>query len=160
MVTAPRHSAAAQTRDQYSIVSNTLKKAPAARNEQPRRAKGMEMGKNSSGKGQFTMLGEGTVFEGTMSIPHDVRIEGSIKGKIETAESLTVGPTGVVEADIKAKSAIIGGKVVGNVIVDDRVELESNATLIGDLTTRDLIINEGSVFHGNCSMESIKGERV
>ncbi len=123
------------------------------------RAEGMHMGKGA-GKGQFTMLGEGTVFEGTLVVPHDIRVEGAVKGKIETAESLTVGPSGVVEADVKAKSAIIGGKIIGNVIVDDRVELESNAMLMGDLTTRDLVINEGAVFHGNCSMENAKGEKV
>lgn len=111
-------------------------------------------------KGLYTIIGEGTVFEGTITVPHSVRIDGSFKGKIETSEILTVGNTGVVEADVIAKSAIIGGKVVGNLTIEDRVELEVNSSLIGDLKTKDLIINEGAVFHGNCAMDKINGDVV
>jgi cytoskeletal protein CcmA (bactofilin family) len=111
-------------------------------------------------KGDFTMIGEGAVFEGTITAPHYVRIDGIAKGKIETSDALIVGTTGVIEADIKAKSAIIGGKVKGNLIVEERVELESKATLIGDLKTRDLVINEGCIFHGNCSMEGEKSSKA
>ena len=107
----------------------------------------------SSAKGLYTMLGESTVFEGTITVPHSLRIDGIVKGKIETGEVLTVGPSGVIEADVKAKSAIIGGKVTGNVYVEDRIELESKASIIGDIRTRDLIINEGAVFQGNCTMD-------
>lgn len=113
-----------------------------------------------SHKGLYTIFGEGTIFEGTVTIPHSVRIDGSFKGKIETSEILTIGHGGIVEADIVAKSAIIGGKVIGNITVDDRVELEANASLIGDLKTKDLVINEGAVFHGNCSMDKVKGDPV
>jgi cytoskeletal protein CcmA (bactofilin family) len=113
-----------------------------------------------SHKGDFTMIGEGSVFEGTISAPHYIRIDGTAKGKIESTDALIVGATGVIEADIKAKSAVIGGKVKGNLIVEDRVELESNASFVGDLKTRDLVINEGCVFHGNCSMESEKSIKV
>lgn len=108
---------------------------------------------NVTAKGLYTMLGESTVFEGTLTVPHSLRIDGTVKGKIETAEALTVGPGGVIEADIKAKSAIIGGKVTGNVYVEDRIELEAKASITGDIRTRDLIINEGAIFQGNCSME-------
>ncbi|KMQ51834.1 hypothetical protein CHISP_1330 [Chitinispirillum alkaliphilum] len=104
-------------------------------------------------KGLLTMIGEGAVCEGTLIVPHSIRIEGKFKGHLESSEIITVGSTGEVEADIKAKSAIIGGKVVGNMTILERVELEVNATMIGDLHTKDLVINDGAVFHGNCSME-------
>ncbi|NLG17010.1 MAG: polymer-forming cytoskeletal protein [Fibrobacter sp.] len=109
-------------------------------------------------KGLYTIIGEGTVFEGTINVPHSLRIDGSFKGKIETTEVITIGNNGIVEADIIAKSAIIGGKVIGNLSVKDRVELEANSSLRGDLKTRDLVINEGAVFHGNCSMPKIEAE--
>jgi cytoskeletal protein CcmA (bactofilin family) len=117
------------------------------------------MDKGSS-KGLYTMLGESTVFEGTMVVPHSLRIDGRVKGRVEAGEVLTVGPTGVIEADIKAKSAIIGGKVSGNLVAEDRVELEAKASLIGDIKTRDLVINEGAVFEGNCSMSSANAVKV
>jgi cytoskeletal protein CcmA (bactofilin family) len=117
------------------------------------------MHKNSN-KGLYTMIGEGTVFEGKIVVPHSIRIDGTMKGKMETTETLTVGNTGVIEADIVAKSAIIAGRVVGNLSVEDRVELEAQASLVGDLKTRDLIINEGATFHGNCSMDNGKNVKV
>jgi cytoskeletal protein CcmA (bactofilin family) len=110
------------------------------------------MGK-SDDKGLHTIIGEGTTLEGTIIVPHSVRIDGALKGKLQTTETLTVGKLGTIEADITAKSAIIGGKICGNMSVEDRVELEASASLIGDLKTRDLIINEGATFHGNCSMD-------
>jgi cytoskeletal protein CcmA (bactofilin family) len=106
----------------------------------------------SNPKGLYTMLGESSVFEGTLSVPHSLRIDGHVKGKIEAGEMVTIGQNGTIEADIKAKSAIIGGKVTGNVIVEDRIELESNASVVGDIRASDLVINEGAVFVGNCSM--------
>ena len=104
-------------------------------------------------KSLITMLGPESVFEGTIRVPHTLRIDGVFKGKIETAGMLTIGNEGRVEASIIAKSAIIGGKVAGNVIVEERVVLESSSSLVGDLRTRDLVINEGAIFHGKCSMK-------
>jgi cytoskeletal protein CcmA (bactofilin family) len=94
------------------------------------------------------------VFEGNLVVPHSLRIDGRVKGRIETGESLTVGPTGIIEADIKAKSLICGGKIIGNVVAEDRIELESKASLTGDIQTRELIINEGAYFQGNSRMEA------
>ena len=111
-------------------------------------------------KGLYTILGEGTHFDGTIIVPHSLRIDGTFRGKIETSEVLTIGNTGVIEADIIAKSAIIGGRVTGNLTVQDRVVMEANSSLIGDLNTKDLIINEGALFHGNCTMEKTKGDLV
>ncbi len=108
-------------------------------------------------KGLHTILLEGTVFEGSIFVPHNLRIDGSFSGKIESSENITVGATGVIKADVKAKSAIIGGKIIGNLMVEDRVELETKSSLIGDLKSKDLVINEGAVFHGNCSMNNNVG---
>jgi cytoskeletal protein CcmA (bactofilin family) len=107
-------------------------------------------------KGFFTMIGEGSVFEGVITVPHSIKIDGTLKGKVETSEALTIGKSGIVEADIVAKSAIIGGRVTGNLAAEERVELEVNASLIGDLKTRDLVICEGAIFHGKCSMKEQK----
>lgn len=109
-------------------------------------------------KNAYTLVGEGAVFEGNLVVPHPVRIDGTIRGKIETTEMLTVGKSAIVEADVVAKSAIIGGSVRGNLVIQDRLELESESKLIGDLKTRELVINDGAVFHGNCSME--RGEET
>jgi cytoskeletal protein CcmA (bactofilin family) len=104
------------------------------------------------GKGAYTLIGEGTIIEGTIIVPHPIRIDGTLRGSLETVEMLTVGVTGTVEANIIAKSAMIGGKMVGNITVEDRVELEAHSSLEGDLKAREIIISEGAFFNGNCFM--------
>jgi len=107
-------------------------------------------------KGFYTMLGPESEFEGKIRVPHSIRIDGVFKGRIETAGMLTIGTKGDVEAEIIAKSVIIGGKVRGNIFTEERVELETGSVLEGDLKTKDLVINEGAVFHGACSMKEQK----
>jgi len=105
-----------------------------------------------SGKTLLTMVGEGAVFEGVLNVPHSIRIDGTLKGKLETSETVTIGATGVVEADIAARNAIVGGLVIGNVTISERVELEAHASLTGDLKTKTLVINEGATFKGKSVM--------
>jgi cytoskeletal protein CcmA (bactofilin family) len=105
-------------------------------------------------KGLYTMLGESSVFNGNLTVPHSLRVDGQLKGNIEAGEVVTIGPNGLVEGNITSKSAIIGGKVLGNVMTEDRIELESKAVITGDISTRDLVITEGAVFTGNCRMDA------
>ena len=107
---------------------------------------------NGVGKGLHTVIGTGTVIEGVLKVFHDIRVDGIIKGKIFIEGDLIVGNSGSIEADIEVISTKIGGKIVGNLIAKERIELEENASVVGDIKTKDLIINEGAVFHGNCSM--------
>ena len=110
-----------------------------------------------------TLVGHGTVIEGSLNISSSIRIDGKIMGKIKCSDSLLVGKTGVVEASVKVKNATIGGKVVGDIQADEVVILESNSAVIGDVTTKKLIIEEGAIFNGTCHMSndlSSKAKRV
>jgi len=113
---------------------------------------------DKNGKGLLNIIGAGSVFEGTINVPHSIRIDGAYKGRIQTAESITVGETGVVEAEIRAQNAFIFGKVLGNMYIDERVELHTSAVAIGDLHAKELVVKEGAIYHGHCSMQ--KGHQV
>jgi len=109
-----------------------------------------------NGKGLLNIIGSGSVFEGAINVPHSIRIDGHFKGKLQTAEAVTVGEAGTVEAEVKAQNAFIFGKVMGNIYVEDRVELHTSAVVVGDLHAKELVIKEGAVYHGNCSMQKGK----
>lgn len=109
---------------------------------------------NTPGRGLQTVLGAGAVIEGTVKINHDIRVDGTVKGKLSVDGDLIVGNTGLIEADIEVVSTKIGGKIIGNLSARERIELEENASITGDIRTKDLVINEGAVFHGNCSMNA------
>jgi cytoskeletal protein CcmA (bactofilin family) len=112
------------------------------------------MAKGQIGDGTMnTLVGSGTVIEGKLKVASSMRVDGRILGEVVCQDALLVGKTGVVEASIKVKSATIGGKVSGNVEAQDVVVLEGKSVLIGDVTTRKLIIEEGAVFNGTCHME-------
>ncbi|MCK4772079.1 MAG: polymer-forming cytoskeletal protein [Candidatus Latescibacteria bacterium] len=99
-----------------------------------------------------TLVGHGTVFEGHLNVSSSMRVDGKIIGQITCSDSLLVGKTGVVEASVKVKNATIGGRVVGDIEASEVVILEGNSAVIGDVTTKKLIIEEGAVFNGTCHM--------
>jgi cytoskeletal protein CcmA (bactofilin family) len=64
--------------------------------------------------------------------------------------SLVVTSLGVVDADIEVAIAVIEGVVNGNIIATERVILERNAKVMGQITTRSLSVSPGAVFDGDC----------
>lgn len=111
-----------------------------------------------------TIIGKGSVINGKVSIRNSVRIEGRIIGEISSTGTVTIGSKGEVEGDIVAVNAVIGGKVKGSIKASERIILETNSILIGDLKTAKLTIDEGAMFEGKCCMteeeeESAKKEK-
>jgi cytoskeletal protein CcmA (bactofilin family) len=107
-----------------------------------------------------TIIAKGTKITGNIDMQGSLRIDGYIKGQVNSSETLTIGTTGVVEGEVRVKEAVVGGKVMGNLIATQKVELESNASILGDVKTRIFVIKEGGIFHGNCSMKAEgEGER-
>ncbi len=100
-----------------------------------------------------TLLGDGSRFKGTVECEGTMRIDGKVDGKILARDSVIVGETGTIKADVLAPNIVIGGKVTGNVTAENRLELLSGAQLYGDIQTPTLAIAEGVVFQGNCNMK-------
>ena len=99
-----------------------------------------------------SILAQGCTFKGEVQIQGIFRVEGEFDGTVRTPEQLVVGKTGVVRGDIQVKNAIIGGKVIGNITAETKIELQSGSHVEGDIRTRRLVIDEGVFFEGNCSM--------
>lgn len=98
-----------------------------------------------------TIIGKGTQVEGNMTVAQSLRIDGSFKGSINASETLIVGASGeLTDVKVNVKNAIIGGKIKGNITASNKVTLESSSRLEGDLTAKLLVIEEGSLFTGNC----------
>ena len=113
----------------------------------------MKNKKDKGEEGLNTIIGKGSVIEGTLQVEGEIRVDGTVKGKISSAESLTVGNGGVVEADLNTKVAVIGGNVTGNVFASEKIELQSKAVVEGEITTKNLTVEEGAIFHGKCNMK-------
>ncbi len=103
-----------------------------------------------------TIIGKDTVITGTLDIKGALRVDGTVKGKILCSDCVTVGATGLVEAEIEADSAIIAGKMVGNVVTTEKIELQTKCEMEGDLRTKSLVIEQGAIFCGACNMKDTK----
>jgi cytoskeletal protein CcmA (bactofilin family) len=100
-----------------------------------------------------TIIGKGTNIEGTVNIEGSTRIDGNVTGKVISNDVITVGSTGVVKAEIRAKAIVVGGRVEGNLFASDKVELQAKSELVGDITSKSLLVEHGAIFHGSSKMK-------
>jgi len=102
-------------------------------------------------------LGQGSRIEGRLSFEASVRIDGQVEGEISAKDTVLIGESAVVSAQIQASTVIVLGRVNGDVTARKRVELRAPARLIGNLNTPGLVIHEGVTFEGHCTMAAAEG---
>lgn len=97
-------------------------------------------------------LGEATEFKGLLSFQGTVRIDGKLEGEVVTKDTLIVGESADIKAEITVGIMISEGKIMGNVTASNRIEIRSKSRLIGNIKTPSLIIEQGAIFDGSCQM--------
>ncbi len=110
-------------------------------------------------KGEFegtTVIAEGVRVQGDFKGEGPMIIDGIVQGTISTAAGVEVGPSAAIEADISAGSLVVAGKIKGNIMAKDRLELLSGSHVEGDVVTRILVIGEGATLNGRCTMNKDK----
>jgi len=114
----------------------------------------MEKRKEKMDGGLNTFVGKGSTIKGEVEVEGGIRIDGTIKGSIKATDTVIVGAEGVVEADIDTKVVVLGGNVTGIITALEKAELQSKAVVIGEITTKSLVVEQGAVFHGKCNMKN------
>ncbi len=71
-----------------------------------------------------------------------------------SSDTLFVGETGHVKANVQVGIAIVSGEITGNITAKERVELHASARVVGDIVTPVLLLEEGAVFDGHCQMKN------
>ncbi|MCS3657147.1 bactofilin family protein [Salinibacter ruber] len=107
---------------------------------------------------QVNLVGEGTVFEGTVRAKSDVRASGRIVGTLEVDGKTMIAEEGEVEGEIIATNVEIAGQVQGEIYVDERLVLKSTAQVDGTIETDRLVVEEGAEFTGECEMGTTLSE--
>ena len=103
-------------------------------------------------EGSYTFLGKGVDFKGKAKFDSSVRIDGHFDGQIVSQDTLIIGEGGVVKGEITCESIICSGKLEGNVVASQKVQLLKPAVLIGSVRTPSFSVEEGVLFHGTCDM--------
>jgi cytoskeletal protein CcmA (bactofilin family) len=98
-------------------------------------------------------VGNGTVLTGETTFQAMLRVDGHLTGRV-TSEvgTLVIGATGRVDANISVAAAVINGTINGDVTASERVELGRTAKVIGNIHSPRLMIEDGAVFEGSCTM--------
>ena len=100
-----------------------------------------------------TTIGSSIVVDGEITGEEPLTILGTVKGKIAVAQNLIVENGATVEANIEAQALTISGRLTGNVMARERVELRSDAKVVGDVKSPRIVIADGASFKGNVDMD-------
>jgi cytoskeletal protein CcmA (bactofilin family) len=99
-------------------------------------------------------LDSSSKISGKLSFDGPTRIDGQVDGEITSKDALVIGESAVITAQIKAGSVTVAGKVSGDISAAQRIEIRPSAKVLGNLTTAVLVVHEGALFEGHCSMQS------
>lgn len=100
-----------------------------------------------------TIIGSSIVIDGEISGDEDLVILGTVKGRIRLKENLQVERGAVVEADIESATVKIDGQITGNIQASERVELQPDGRMVGDIRAPRILIADGASFKGNIDMD-------
>lgn len=106
----------------------------------------------STGDTSTNVIGENSYFTGNFSINGSLRIDGRFEGKSLKADQLYIGHDGKIKTNIDAVSVIVEGLIMGNINATSRVLLMPTAKVYGDIRTPELIIQNGVLLEGRCTI--------
>lgn len=103
-------------------------------------------------------LGSQTEFTGKLSFSGVVHVDGVFDGEIISRGTLVVGSESVVTARIHSAVLKISGEVRGDLTATEKIELYPPAKVFGNIRTPILVVEEGVLFEGTCSMAAVRDE--
>lgn len=112
---------------------------------------------NSSTPRSLACLGTTVEVKGKISGEEDLQIDGKVEGPISLqGQTLTVGRTGQLNSEVTAREVVVHGKVTGNLRARDRVEIKKDGSVIGDIATARISIEDGAYFKGHIEIDHPK----
>ncbi len=99
-------------------------------------------------------LGQSLHFKGEISGNEDLHVDGSVEGLIHLEDrKLVIGASAKVTADVIAREVVVYGNVKGNLQARDRIEIKKDGSVVGDLTTARIMIEDGAYFKGSIEID-------
>jgi cytoskeletal protein CcmA (bactofilin family) len=114
----------------------------------------MNIANNSSNS--KNVLNSDVELKGTLKFAGELTFDGKLEGDINSEGTLNLGDNAVVKGTIDAGTVIVRGKITGNVIAKDKVDIKGKTELFGDIRSSKLAIEEGVTFVGKCEVNPNK----
>lgn len=100
-----------------------------------------------------TFIGPSVKLEGNFDADGDIVVEGLLTGNLTTRGDVRVGSQSVIDAKIDAKNAVIAGRIKGNITILNSLTLRSTASILGDIKTMSLTVEDGATINGKITMK-------
>ena len=104
-------------------------------------------------KEEIINIGKSIFIKGELTGDENLTIEGRVEGKIELRDhNLVIGPHGAVKGQLNARNLTVSGRVVGNVSAAELVEIQASGSIVGDIKSSRISIEEGAYFKGSVDL--------
>ena len=114
----------------------------------------METPKPPHTASEMTLISKSVTIKGEVLCDEDLYIDGQVEGTINPkGYRLTIGPNGRVKANITARAVVVQGRLEGDIHASDRVDLKQSATVVGDIVTQLISIDEGVTLTGRVNVQ-------
>tara|TARA_B100000586_G_C19783597_1_gene291111 strand:- start:83 stop:463 length:381 start_codon:yes stop_codon:yes gene_type:complete len=105
-------------------------------------------------------LGSDALFKGTLNFEGTVRIDGKFEGTVNTKDTLVIGETGDMQAEVDVGTLVCKGKLKGNVVASKQIEMHAASKITGNVRTPALNIELGAVLDGHLNMTGKEQEKI
>jgi cytoskeletal protein CcmA (bactofilin family) len=103
-------------------------------------------------------LGASMQIKGEITGSEDLELDCVVEGSIRlTGRKLTVGANARIIANISAREAVVYGSVKGNISATERIEIKKNGSVVGELATARIMIEDGAFFKGTIAIDNKSG---
>ena len=111
-------------------------------------------------KKEHSVIGKNIKFRGELIGTEDLHIEGSVEGTvIMEGQNLSIGEEGVLNANIHAQNLVINGKLTGDVLADELIQIRNSAVVKGNLIAPRIQLDDGGKFRGSMDMIDTEQEK-
>lgn len=106
-----------------------------------------------------SFIGTNSNFKGDIDTKGTLRLDGTMNGNAN-ADWVILGEKAIMKGNISARGIIVGGRVEGNLMAKEVVEIKPKGQVTGDIFTSKLTIVEGGIFEGRSSMQKDESKIV
>jgi cytoskeletal protein CcmA (bactofilin family) len=104
----------------------------------------------------ISIIGPGMRVVGDCETEGTIRVEGVVQGTVRAAKAVVIGKDGSVQGDVFTQDAVVGGKVVGTIVAESRLELQATCVIDGEIRARRIKLDEGGRVNGTVQTGEVK----
>lgn len=116
----------------------------------------MDRNMNPTAGGAKNVLNSEVEIKGDLKFSGEMTFDGKLEGDIQADGNLILGDTSVINGNINAQSAVVRGKINGNITAKDKLEIKAKTELFGDIRAAKLTVEEGVTFVGKAEVNPNK----